>query len=873
VIGQTVSHYRIVEQLGGGGMGVVYKADDTQLPRSAALKFLHEDATDDPKALERFRREVRVASALNHPNICTVYEIGEHEGKPFMAMEYLEGRTLKYIVGEPLPIADVLDYAIQIAKALEAAHSHGIVHRDIKPANIFVCADRHVKVLDFGIALMLSDRRRVLTGVHDSPMRTTVDGNLTTGSQVLGTASYMSPEQVRGEQLDARSDIFSLGVVIYELATGRTPFPGITVGLVLNAILEHDPVPATRLNPALPVEVQQIIDRCLEKRRDTRYQSAADLSADLRRIRLQIETGQHLRTEARAERTRRGLIATAVLLAVAAVLWLLLSRPPTPRLVSVTQLTNDGTSKTTPTVYYRVLTDGSRLYFTQLVGGSVSLAQVAVGGGRTVRFPATLPFSFPYLTDISPDHSRLLIIGFNGSESEAPIWTVPSVGGDAQRLGAFVGHDAAWHPDGSKITFANGHEIRSADNLGNNERVIATLPGTVRWLRWSPDGRILRFTVEDSSGSRSLWQKTRDHEPEPLLSATADAQICCGIYSPDGAYYVFQQLSGGRSDVAILQEARGLFRKAAPAQAKLTSGPLSFVAPLASADGSHLYAIGEQRRGELLRFDSTTRHWLPILPGISAEGVEFSPDGERVAFVSYPESTLWVMRKDGSARQQLTFPPMRAVLPRWSSNGRTLAFFAAAPGNKLRVFTIDPDAQGTQHEVAARERNERDPCWLGDAIVYSASDSPASPSLQNSRVFSFDPRTGQETAVPDSLGYFAPRCSPDGHYLTALRSDSNALALYDTRRKTWTTIATGPIGYVNWGRDSRHVFYDTFGNDASIVSVDIAARRTVRVAELSDVPRVWGPRGPWFGLDAHDAPLILRDEGSQEIYALEWEKQ
>jgi serine/threonine protein kinase/Tol biopolymer transport system component len=870
LIGQTISHYRIVEQLGGGGMGVVYKAEDTQLPRSAALKFLHEHAANDPKALERFGREVRVASSLNHPNICTVYEVGEHEGKPFMAMEFLDGRTLKYIVGEPLPIADVLDYSIQIAKALEAAHSRGIVHRDIKPANIFVCADRHVKVLDFGIALMVGARQRVLAA-YDSPSRTTID-NSTTGSHVLGTAAYMSPEQVRGEQLDARSDIFSLGVVIYELATGHTPFPGNTVGVVLNAILEHDPVPATRLNPALPLEVQQIIERCLEKGRETRYQSAADLCADLRRVGLQIETGKHRRMQNRERRTRRAVIRVAVLLALASVLWIL-TRPPVPRLVSVTQLTNDGTSKTLPTVYYRVLTDGSRLYFTQLLGGSVSIAQVAVNGGRTVPFPATLPFSFPYLADVSPDHSQLLIIGFNGSESEAPLWTVPSVGGDAQRVGTLIGHDAVWHPDGSKITFSKAHEIHSADNLGNEDRVIATLPGTVRWLRWSPDGKSLRFTLEDSSGLRSLWQKIGEQEPKPLLSATSDVQMCCGTYTPDGAYFLFQLLSAGHSDVAVLPASvRAPFRTTTGGHTKLTSGPLSFVAPVTSADGSHLYAIGEQRRGELLRFDSATQHWLRTLPGISAEGVAFSPDGEQVAYVSYPESSLWVMRKDGGARQQLTFPPMRAVLPRWSSNGRSLAFFAAAPGNKLRVFTVALDVQATQHEIAARGRNERDPCWLGETIVYSASDSTASPSFQNSRVFSFDLRTGQETEIPDSLGYFAPRCSPDGRYLTALRSDSNTLALYDTWLKTWKTIATGPIGYVNWGRDSRHVFYDTFGNDASILSVDTATRQTIRVAELSDVPRVWGTRGPWFGLDDHDAPLILRDVGSQEIYALEWQK-
>jgi eukaryotic-like serine/threonine-protein kinase len=762
-----VSHYRTVAKLGGGGMGVVYKAEDTRLGRFVALKFLPEELARDPQALERFRREARAASALNHPNICTIYDIGEENGRAFIAMEYLEGTTLKHrIAGKPFEIDQLLSLAIEISDALDAAHGKGIVHRDIKPANIFLTSRGHTKILDFGLAKVVTDEAG-----HSGSETTVDDQHLTSPGTTMGTISYMSPEQVKGKELDARTDLFSFGVVLYEMATGVLPFRGDSTGLIFDAILNRPEASLVRLNPEIPAGFEEIIHKALEKDRDLRYQHAADMRADLKRLKRDTDSGKSHSVSAsqviaaassgtvpvaasKESSHRVRWIWPIALVAVLALAYLLRPALPAPSVTGVIQLTHDGASKlglpTNPPP--PMASDGARVYFTEGGMSSQKIMQVSTDGGDSV--PVQVPFQHAGVQDVSASGSELLIWGPPYSGPTAGVWILPVPGGQPRRVGDLSASDVAFSAGGAGIYYSSGSDIYLAGKDGSAARKILTANGAPYWIRISPDGDRIRFSVQDNKlNTSTLWEAQADgsHQRELLAGWNSPSNECCGSWTGDGRYYVFQSTRGGIANLWAMRDKPDFWRKTSLAPVQLTVGRTSSEAPLPNKDGSRIYFTGSNRRGELMKFDQKTREFSPFLQGLSAEGLAFSKDGTRVAYVSFPEGILWQSKTDGSDRHQLTFAPMEVGLPRWSPDGTQIVFAGHDPGKLWKIYVVSAEG-GNSEVVATADYDLEDASWSpdGKSLAIGPSAFVARNSKDNA-IQILDLKTRQATVLPAYL--------------------------------------------------------------------------------------------------------------------------
>jgi eukaryotic-like serine/threonine-protein kinase len=871
VISETISHYRILERLGGGGMGVVYKAEDLKLGRLVALKFLPDDVAKDPQALSRFQREAKAASSLNHPNICTIYEIDEADGRTFIAMELLEGQTLRHrIAGKPMEIESILDLSVQVADALDAAHTKGIVHRDIKPANIFVTNRGQAKILDFGLAKVAtrSDSATLSAPTIES------EEHLTSPGSALGTVAYMSPEQVRGKDLDPRTDLFSFGIVLYEMCAGVLPFRGDTSAMIFNAILEREPANPIRFNPDLPSELDRIINKCLEKDRDLRYQSASELRADLKRLKRGTESGKAISSGQVAPTAtisrpsnQRWVVAAAFVLGLAAVgvaaVYFRGSLPP-PAVVGSTQLTSDGLPKGS------LFSDGTRLYFNEFSGERFIISQVSIAGGENATIPTAL--SNPGLQDVAADSSQVLLAELVFGQLDNQLWLQPLPAGSPRRL-PITGHEAIWLPNGD-LLYGIGSDLFRAQHDGVNPRKLLTAPGSVSGVRLSPDGSRMRYGVLNTATlASSLWEAHADGtDAHLLLPATWNnpPQECCGTWTADGQYFVFQSTRGGLSNLWALSEHTSIWHRTTSEPVQLTTGPMNFGSPLPGRDGKKLFAQAWQPRAEMVRYDAKSSAFLPFLPDTAAAQVDFSHDGKYAAYVRSTEGTLWRSKLDGSDRLQLTFPPMQVTVPHWSPDSMQIAFSGSKPGDPYRIYRIPADG-GTPEQLTSG-KGDLDPSWSRDGTSLMFGVLPFPGNADPAKVMILDLKTHALTEVAGSSDVCCPRWSPDGRWVIALSGDNLKLLLFDMSTQKWRQLADkmGVIGYMTWSQDSKWVGFDTSSaGDSGFFRMSIPDGKITRVLNLDKIRRFFPLFGEWSGLAPDGSPLLVRDISNQEVYALD----
>jgi serine/threonine protein kinase/Tol biopolymer transport system component len=855
--GTVIGHYRIVGKIGSGGMGVVYEAEDLRLRRRVALKFLPQDVAGQPRVLQRFRLEAQAASALNHPNICTIHEVDEVDGLVFIVMELLEGRTLKETLsGKPLALETVIDFGVQIAGAINAAHAKGVVHRDIKPANIFVMKQRRVKVLDFGLAkLTRLSPNSGETGMMDR----------TEPGTVMGTIGYMSPEQVRGQGVDGRTDIFAFGAILYEMLTGRRAFEKPTSAETMAAVLDAEPPAVSELAPNTPPALVRIVKRCLEKDTEQRFQSASDLAFAL--AALSESSGAITSAGVKHHSPRRiwaAAVISAALIVVALVLWKMVLRPQrAPRVLSFAKLTNDGQPKFGPMV-----TDGSRIYFDEgTPGGQALIHQVSVKGGEVTMLP--LPLNAPWVLDLSRDATELLVANYEVPGEGNSYWVAPVAGGAPRQVGTVLGQAAAFGADGTNVIYnkETGYvvttDLYSVSRDGSASRKLLATDGLASGFRFSPDGSRLRFTLENRVANTSTVVEAASNGSG--LVKMFDG--CCGEWTPDGRFFTFQRSLDGRSNIWALPERRRLWRTASERPTPLTAGPLDFEYPLPSKDGRQIFAIATSQRGEVVRYDAGSGDFVPYLPGISAEALAFSPDGKWVTYTTYPEGTLWRSKVDGTERLQLTFPPMQAFLPRWSPDRKEIVFSAKLPDTLWNIYLIS--SEGGTPERLQSEHNQMDANWSpdGNSLVFAPIDNPDAP------IYTMDLRTKRVSALSGSSGLYSTHWSPDGRFITALKDDSNALMIFDFTTREWTEAFPFWVGYETFSHDGKYVYflnYQARDLKPRVLRLRMSDRKIEEVVDLQKAgPLLNGRSATWFGLAPDDSPLVTRDISTQEVYALE----